>query len=64
MCVGELISALALCASSWDDESDRLLMLRDVCYLEVGEDYIEINFVDGNAPAMRISKDGKKCYRW
>lgn len=61
MNIGEVISALALCASSWDDNADHLLMLKSVFEIEVGEDYIEIHFVDGNTQDLRIDKTGRKC---
>ena len=61
MSIGEVISALALCASSWDDDCDRLLMLKDVLSIEVKNNCIEIYFVDGNTPSIKIHKNGRKC---
>lgn len=62
MNIGEVISALVLCASSFDDDKDHLLMLRGVDEIEVNDDYITIYFVDGNTPNIKVYKDGKcKC---
>lgn len=62
MNIGEIISALALCASSFDDDKDHLLMLKNIYSLEVerNEDSIVVCFVDGNTPDIRIYKDGTK----
>ena len=62
MNVGEIISALALCASSFDDDKDRLLMLRDVYEIEVKDEYVEVHFIDSNTTDIRIFKDGRKEY--
>ena len=63
MNVGQVISALTLCASNWDDNNgDYLLMVKEVCLIDVKDDSIEAYFVDGNTPAIRISKDGTKSY--
>lgn len=58
MSIGEVISAFALCASSFDDDKDRLLMLRDVYEIEVHYKYIIIYFVDRNTPSIKVYKDG------
>ena len=34
MNIGEIISALSLCASGWDDDKDRLLMVREIYSIE------------------------------
>ena len=62
MSIGEIISALALCASSFDDDKDHLLMLKNIYSLEVERngDSIAVCFVDGNTPDIRIYKDGTK----
>ena len=59
MRVGEVLAALVLCASSWDDDADRLLMLEDVYSMDVKGDHIDIFFVDGNTPPIRVNKDGR-----
>lgn len=59
MSIGEVISALALCASSFDDDKDHLLMLRSVYEIEVRDDYIIIYFADRNTSDIHVSKDGK-----
>lgn len=58
MSVGEIISALALCASSFDDDNDHLLMLKSVDKIEVHYKYITIYFMDGNTPNIKVYKDG------
>ena len=60
MSVGEIISALALCASSFDDNKDRLIMLKSVYSIEVDDenDCIDVYFVDGNTQNIKIHKDG------
>lgn len=65
MSIGEIISALSLCASDSDDNRDSLLMLRSVCRIEVEDDgsSIAVYFVDGNTPDIRIHKDGAKEVR-
>ena len=60
MNLGEVISALALCAAGWDDENDRLLMLRGVYDIEVREEYIDVYFTDGNTENIRIFRDGRR----
>ena len=62
MNIGEIISALALCASSFDDDKDNLLMLRDVYSIEAKDGYIEIHFVDGNTTNIKVFPDGRKEY--
>ena len=62
MSIGEVISALALCASSSDDDKDYLLMLKTVYEIEVRDDYIIIYFADGNTSDIHVSKDGKCSY--
>lgn len=59
MRIGEVMAALALCAPSWDDDADRLLMLRDVYSIDVKGDHIDIFFVDGNTPPISVDKDGR-----
>lgn len=60
MSIGEIISALAICASSSDEDKDCLLMERTVYSLEVDDedDSIVVHFVDANTPDVRIYKDG------
>lgn len=60
MSVGEIISALVLCASSFDDNKDRLLMLKSVYSIEVGDndDCINVYFVDGNTQDIKVHRDG------
>lgn len=58
MNVGEIISALALCASNTDN--DYLLMLRNVYSIECKGEYIEVYFVDGNTSNVRIYSDGRR----
>lgn len=60
MNVGEVMAALALCASGWDDDQDRLLMLREIYCINVRDNHIDISFVDGNTPDIRIGRNGKK----
>ena len=62
MNIGEVISALSLCASSFDDDKDHLLMLRSVYEIEVADECIEVHFVDGNTTSIRVFKDGRKEY--
>ena len=62
MTVGEVISSLSLCASSFDDDKDRLLLLRSIYSIKVFEEYIEIYFVDSNTVNIRVYKDGRKEY--
>ena len=62
MSIGEVISALALCASSFDDDKDHLLMLRDVYEIEVHDNYILVHFVDANTTSIKVYKDGKREY--
>lgn len=60
MNIGEIISALALCASKWDDDGgDQLLMLKSIFEIEVRDDHVNIYFVDGNTPNIKVYKDGK-----
>lgn len=59
MNIGEVVSALALCASSFDDDKDHLLMLRDIYSIEDKGDHIEVYFVDRNTDSIRIYPDGK-----
>ena len=58
MNTGEIISALALCSSGWNDGYDELLMQRSVCSIDVKDEYIEVYFVDGNTDNIRIYKTG------
>ena len=58
MSIGEVISALVLCSSSFDDNKDYLLMLRTIYEIEVHDDYIAIYFVDGNTRNIKVYKDG------
>lgn len=60
MDVGEVIAALALYASGWDDDQDRLLLLKNIYGIEVRGDYIDISFVDGNTPDVRINRNGRR----
>lgn len=62
MRIGEVISALALCASSFDDDKDHLLMLRTAYEIEVHDDYILVYFVDANTRNIKVYKDGKSEY--
>lgn len=59
MSIGEVVSALVLCATSLDDDKDCWLMLRDTCKIEVHDDYILVYFFDPNAPTIKVYKDGK-----
>ena len=59
MNIGEIISALALCASSWDDNKDRLLLLKNVYDIEVYAGYIKVYFTDGNTENATIYPDGR-----
>lgn len=60
MSIGEIISALAICASGSDEGKDHLLMERTVRSLEVDDedDSIIVHYVDANTPDVRIYKDG------
>lgn len=60
MSIGEVISALALCASSFDDDKDRLLMLKNVYKIEVYDDYIIVYSIDANTRNIKVYKDGKR----
>ena len=62
MNIGEVISALVLCASSWDDDKDRLLLLKGVYNIEVHDGYMYVYFTDGNTQDVKIYKDGKTEY--
>lgn len=62
MSIGEVISALTLCASSFDDDKDHLLMLRDAYEIEVHDNYILVYFVDANTTSIKVYKDGKREY--
>lgn len=59
MNIGEVVSALALCASSFDDDKDHLLMLRNIYSIEDKGNCIEVYFVDGNTDNIRIYPDGR-----
>ncbi len=59
MNIGEVISALVLCASSWDDDKDRLLLLKGVYDIEVYAGYIKVYFSDGNTENVTIYPDGR-----
>lgn len=59
MNIGEIISALVLCASSFDDNKDRLLLLKNVCDIEVCDGYINVYFTDGNTENVTIYPDGR-----
>ena len=41
MNIGEVISALVLCASSWDDDKNRLLLLKAMKYELKGSDAMQ-----------------------
>lgn len=58
MSIGEVISALALCASSFDNDKDHLLMAKSVYEIEVRDSYIIIYFADGNSSDITVYKDG------
>ena len=58
MNTGEIISTLALCSSDWHNGYDELLMQRNVCNIDVKDEYIEVYFVDGNTNSIRIYKTG------
>ena len=58
MTVGEVVSALALCASEYDS----LLMAKSAYSIEVKDDYIEVMFTDGNTADIKIYSDGRKEY--
>lgn len=60
MNVGEVISALALCASDFDN--DHLLMLKGVYSIEVKNDHIEVYFTDGNTTNIKVFPNGKMEY--
>lgn len=62
MTIGEMISALALCASSFDDDKDRLLMLKGVTSIEVESDQLILFFQDRNEQSIRINKNGQVSY--
>ena len=59
MNIGEVISALALCASRWDDNKDHLLLLKGVYDISVTDEYIEVYFSDGNTEDVKIYQDGR-----
>lgn len=58
MSIGEVISALSLRASSWSDDADYLLMVKDVYDIKVHDDHIDISFTDDNTRDIRIGRDG------
>ena len=60
MSIGEIISALALCASSFDDNKDHLLLLKNVDVIEVHDGHIHVYFSDGNTEDVTIYPDGTK----
>ena len=60
MSIGEVVSALALCSSSFDDDKDNLLMLREVYSIEVKDGCIEVHFVDRNTTDIKVFSDGRK----
>ena len=60
MSIGEVVSALALCSSSFDDDKDYLFMLREVYSIEVKDGCIEVHFVDGNTTDIKVFPDGRK----
>ena len=62
MNIGEIISALALCASGYGHDKDYLLMLKTVGSIEVYEGYVIIYFYDGSTANIRVYKDGRKEY--
>lgn len=58
MNIGEIISALCLCASDWD--GDELLMIHGCFSIEVYNDnQIDIYFADSNKGDISINKEGK-----
>ena len=59
MTIGEMISALALCASSFDDDKDHLLMLKSIYSIDVKDDQLLIYFSDGNTQNIKINKNGQ-----
>ena len=59
MNIGEIISALALCASSFDDNKDHLLLLKNVYDIEAHDGYIKVYFTDGNTENVTIYPDGR-----
>lgn len=60
MNIGEIIAALTLCASKWDDDGgDQLLMLRSIYEIEVHDDHVNVYFVDGNTLDIKVYKNGK-----
>ena len=60
MSIGEVISALALCASSFDN--DELLMVKGVYSIEVCDEFIVLDFIDGNTQSIKIFSDGRTEY--
>ena len=62
MNIGEVISALVLCASSIDCDKDFMLMTKDIFSIEIYDDGINITFVDSYNPAkeIKIHRDGTK----
>ncbi len=59
MNIGEIISALALCASSFDNNKDHLLLSKYVYDIDVYAGYIKVYFADGNTEDVRIYTDGR-----
>ena len=62
MTVGEVISALTLCASEINDGKDYLLMAKGVLEIDVKNGCIEVSFSDYNTADIRIYPDGRKEY--
>lgn len=62
MNIGEMISALVLCASSFDDDKDHLLMLKGIASIEVENDQLIVFFQDRNEQSIRINKNGQVSY--
>ena len=60
MSVGEVVSALALCASSFDN--DELLMVKGIYSIEIGDEFIVLDFIDGNTQCIKIFRDGRTEY--
>ena len=58
MNIGEIISAFALCAASFDDNKDYLLMLKSVTNIDVIDDHLEIFFTDSNTDNIKLFSDG------
>ena len=60
MTVGEVISALTICASN----KDSFLMGREIYGITIKGDYIDISFVDSNTEDYSITINGEKINEW